>query len=241
MQFTVTNELRKKNVVEQIEKFKTPFVINIEEFEEPKTLDQVKYFWKIMGILAAYYRDEGWRGFSNNDACYMLYEEYGIYEPKELPNGKKIYSPKKTLSQMNIKEASDFISFTLFWIDEFTNCVLLPELRLCWLLHITKEDLERIEKFNFPTRDKAYRASHQKYSCLYCGKFGCECAHISLPGHGGISQKAEDWLSVPLCYNCHRGEAHQHGQSEIIDGLKLYNFDIITYCKLAYLRWLYKK
>src|SRR5262249_23475284 len=53
----------------------------------------------------------------------------------------------------------------------------------------------------WPERDRNYCAFIRVQPCLYCGnKEPSECAHI---GPHGISQKASDYMTAPMCRGCH--------------------------------------
>jgi len=247
MQFTVTNDAFRDNIFDSyIEKVRYPYNISIEPIKQMKTKKQLEYFWGgLVKVLSQYYFSLGeaeseHKPLNPQVIKLTLYDEIGIYEPIRLLTGRETYR-LIPMSEMTKEQMTEFISRVLDWMDALDPvCIIPPDLRLTWLLHITDEDVARAEKYKFPERNSLYLAYLRKQSCLYSGKYGCEAAHISLPGYGGMSQKSPDWLAIPLHYEVHK-EAHGKGHSEIINGLNLYNFDIVTYAKLAYLRWLYKK
>ena len=247
MQFTVTNDTFLDNIIKDyIKKLKFPFNISIESVKQMKTKKQLEYFWGgLAKVLSQYYFSLGESESENKPLNpqlikLTLYDEVGIYEPVRLLTGRTTYR-LIPMSEMTKEQMCEFISRVLDWIDNLDPvCIIPPDLRLTWLLHVTDEDIARANKYKFPERNSVYLAYIRKQSCLYSGKYGCEAAHISLPGYGGMSQKAPDWMAISLHSDIHR-KAHQEGHSFIIEGLNLYGFDIETYCKLAYLRWLYKK
>ena len=56
-----------------------------------------------------------------------------------------------------------------------------------------------------PMRNKRYLEYVRKLSCLMCGSvYGSDPHHIKGIGHfSGVGQKASDYLTMPLCRNCH--------------------------------------
>jgi len=242
MYFQINNSDYLDNIVYDLKnKAKYPYDLIINEIEEPKTLNQLRYFWSVMNILAAYFRGEGYRNCTSEDVCIMLYDEHGLFQKKQLPNGRLADYPVKTLSKMTKQEASDFISFSLFWIDEYTNCIIPPDLRNCWLLHVTEKDLEDSQK-EFPERDKTYLAYRGKQSCLRCGRHGrTQVAHIRLNHYAGMAEKPPDWFAISLCDECHIGIDHTKGHTDLISELPLYGFETETFCRLDYSRFLKKR
>jgi hypothetical protein len=69
--------------------------------------------------------------------------------------------------------------------------------------------------------------------CACCGEHGVQLHHIR-EGQG-ISQRASNWLVVPLCPPCHTGPAGVHGDKTMMRIYKLTELDMLadTIRKLA--------
>tara|TARA_Y100000034_G_scaffold136722_1_gene215226 strand:+ start:12660 stop:13031 length:372 start_codon:yes stop_codon:yes gene_type:complete len=58
-------------------------------------------------------------------------------------------------------------------------------------------------------RKPSYRSFVSGFACCNCGSMaGVECAHVRWQSGAGMGQKPHDWLTVPLCRDCHHGEQH---------------------------------
>jgi len=69
--------------------------------------------------------------------------------------------------------------------------------------------------------------------CACCGEHGVQLHHIR-EGQG-LSQRASNWLVVPLCPSCHTGPAGVHGDKTMMRIHKLTELDMLadTIKKLA--------
>ena len=69
--------------------------------------------------------------------------------------------------------------------------------------------------------------------CACCGEHGVQLHHIR-EGQG-LSQRASNWLVVPLCLGCHTGPAGVHGDKTMMRIHKLTELDMLadTIRKLA--------
>jgi hypothetical protein len=69
--------------------------------------------------------------------------------------------------------------------------------------------------------------------CACCGEHGVQLHHIR-EGQG-LSQRASNWLVVPLCPPCHTGPAGVHGDKTMMRIHKLTELDMLadTIRKLA--------
>lgn len=53
----------------------------------------------------------------------------------------------------------------------------------------------------------------REFACCNCGSMeNVEAAHVRMQSGAGLSQKPHDWLTVPLCHDCHHNDQHQHGE-----------------------------
>lgn len=63
-------------------------------------------------------------------------------------------------------------------------------------------------------------------SCGLCGAHGVEVHHIR-EGQGA-SQRADDFLTVPLCPSCHRGPKGIHGDRSMLKVKKWTELDLLA-------------
>lgn len=239
MQLTITNEAYRETIFDDIRKIpKFPYRIIYEPIKQMKTKDQLGFiFGGLFNVLRVYFYETQGETWTVDDIKTMLYHEVGIFQTKQYPNGMEYTNPI-TLSVMDKDQASEFISKVINWIESLDPvCILPPDLRNCWLLHVSEDDNEEIKHFNFPERDEYYLRYQRTLSCLYSGKYGyIDAHHVREEHYAGLSQKPPDWFTIPLLHEYHM-LGHTQGFKDIINGLHLYGFDIETYCKLAYMRW----
>lgn len=67
--------------------------------------------------------------------------------------------------------------------------------------------------------------------CICCHMLGTgyRAAEIHHPREGqGMSQRASDWLAIPLCPDCHRGSRGLHGDRTYMRVLKVGELDLLA-------------
>jgi len=254
MQYTVFNAEQLSNVVKEISTNKN-FPLNLwyEEVRQPKTLKQLRYVWGgLLDSLVNYFNTEGQtigegqqaRKWDTEDVKIWLYHNLIGVQYKALPDGQ-IVTYMKTMSQMDKQEMSEFINRVLIFIDLETNCILRSEIRNVWLLHVNDLYWSMIDNTNFKDEDKNYLKHQSKQTCLYCGGWNTDNEgnreviphHVRKYGKGGTGTKPPDWYTIPLCHKCH---TKLHNGVDILSGLSIYKFKLETYCKLSYVKFLYK-
>jgi len=62
--------------------------------------------------------------------------------------------------------------------------------------------------------DKEHMGRVAQLPCATCGEFGVEVHHIR--DGVGKAQRAGDWLTIPLCPDCHRGSKGIHGDKTML-------------------------
>ena len=255
--FTAQNKLIAENILKsclsKITDGKTYNII-IEEVKQYKTKKQLGFFFGgIAKALSAYYFELGY-GIDENTSYdadttkLIVYKNVLDCQSIETPYGDIIEKPIKTLSIMTMEEASAFISDTLFWVDEKTNCILPPALRYCWLLHIDENTIQRAKEYKFPNRDSSYANYIRSLPCIYCGKphyngVRSEIHHVKNVDKSCPDIIPPDWCGIPLCTDCHTGSARvQDMQPDKLKKLiPTYGFDMYMFLRLCYLRWLEHK
>lgn len=63
--------------------------------------------------------------------------------------------------------------------------------------------------------------------CACCGQCGPSSAHHIREGQG-MAQRASDYLTIPLCYECHQGPKGVHGDRSMMRLLKLGELDMLA-------------
>lgn len=66
------------------------------------------------------------------------------------------------------------------------------------------------------TAGKRHMGRVAQLSCALCGTIPVEVHHIREGEAAGGAQRASDWLTVPLCPDCHRGPRGVHGDKMIL-------------------------
>ncbi len=151
-----------------------------------------------------------------------------------------------TLSEMTKEEASLFIEGVIDYIDNHTNIILTPDLRYTWVNNIEDNQNLCLSIDNFLKTWKReypeYLSYIRKQACISCGVFGCEAHHLRMGNQSGISLKNPDYMTIPLCKNCHN-ILHQKGELSFYDDLKgIYqHLGIEKFSILCFARWIYKK
>ena len=148
---------------------------------------------------------------------------------------------------MDIEEASLFIDRCVWLIDNarcFQGLTLHPSLRYTWVRHVSKDDLLEISQAKMPRLCPEYLEHTRKQACLCCGRNNVsQVHHLKLAGESGTGFKADDWLTIPLCPQCHLGELHQKGQEEFYKNLEWITkyISLVDFCRLRFLKWQMKK
>lgn len=62
--------------------------------------------------------------------------------------------------------------------------------------------------------------------CALCGSHGVQVHHIR-EGQG-MSQRASNWLVVPLCTSCHTGPQGVHGDKTLLRIAKIEELDLLA-------------
>lgn len=216
-----------------------------------KTLKQLGYFFGgLVGSIKDYYKENGeeWEVEDIKENFYQACAKIDDRLKKDVRrfNGD-VYEVPKRLSEMDIEEASLFIDRCVWLIDNarcFQGLILHPSLRYTWVRHISKDDLLEISQAKMPRLCPEYLEHTRKQACLCCGRNNVsQVHHLKLAGESGTGFKADDWLTIPLCPQCHLGELHQKGQEEFYKNLEWITkyISLVDFCRLRFLKWQMKK
>ncbi|MFA7658784.1 MAG: hypothetical protein WCY19_05065 [Candidatus Gastranaerophilaceae bacterium] len=247
MNFTVSNRAYLKNVLNHfLANYNDGKIYRIffEEINDTKTRDQLGYiFGGLFKAIKIFFANLG-HDFSVKLIKEWIYDEVGVSELSYLPNGKQ-KEVIKTLSQMNKKEASEFINKVLFFIDEseaLQDLVLPPELRYCWTLHVDLTDIENVYTdprwWEEHEKDKQFLGYQAQQTCIRCGKKSVQVHHIQKGS--GYAKKNPDWFTIPVCYECHIEHLHSDvAEGNFLKEIKpiIGNLDIQDFCRINYNRW----
>lgn len=216
-----------------------------------KTLKQLGYFFGgLVGSIKDYYHEIGeeWEAEDIKENFYQACAKLDDRLIKQVRrfNGD-VYEVPKRLSEMDIEEASLFIDRCIWLIDNarcFQGLTLHPSLRYTWVRHVSKDDLLEISQAKMPRLCPEYLEHTRKQACLCCGRNNVsQVHHLKLAGESGTGFKADDWLTIPLCPQCHLGELHQKGQEEFYKNLEWITkyISLVDFCRLRFLKWQMKK
>lgn len=216
-----------------------------------KTLKQLGYFFGgLAKSIKEYYHDLG-EEWEIEDIKENFYQACSKLDPCLIKQVRRfngdVYEVPKRLSEMDIEEASAFIDRCIYLIDNarcFQGLILHPSLRYTWIRHIKQEDLLEASRIHLPRNCPEYLEHTRKQACLCCGKNNVsQVHHLKLAGQTGTSFKADDWLTIPLCSQCHLGELHQKGQEEFYKNLEWITkyISLLDFCRIRFLKWKMKK
>lgn len=76
------------------------------------------------------------------------------------------------------------------------------------------------------TAERRHMSRVAQLPCACCGAHGVHVHHIR-EGQG-MSQRASNWLTVPLCPDCHTGPNGIHGNKSLLRIQKLDELDLLA-------------
>ncbi|MCK0507934.1 DUF968 domain-containing protein [Aromatoleum anaerobium] len=65
-------------------------------------------------------------------------------------------------------------------------------------------------------KGKAHMGRVAQLPCCLCGTHGVQVHHIREGGAAGAGEKANDWLTLPVCPSCHTGTHGIHGNKSML-------------------------
>lgn len=74
--------------------------------------------------------------------------------------------------------------------------------------------------------ERAYMDRVAELPCACCGDYGVQLHHVR-EGQG-LSQRAQNWLVVPLCVDCHTGPNGIHGDRAMLRITKRDEMDLLA-------------
>jgi hypothetical protein len=83
-----------------------------------------------------------------------------------------------------------------------------------------------------PLKNKTYQAIIGGMECVCCSLLDQKQQGRTTVHHireaQGMSQRASDFLSIPLCYDCHQGPNGIHGDRALLRVLKCEELDLLA-------------
>lgn len=77
-----------------------------------------------------------------------------------------------------------------------------------------------------------YLGKIKQMPCVCCDLLGQKQQGVTLAHHirtgQGMAQRAGDYLTIPLCYDCHQGKNGVHGDKTYLDILKMTELDLLN-------------
>lgn len=82
--------------------------------------------------------------------------------------------------------------------------------------------------------ESVYLGKVARLGCVACSLLGFDTADTAPEIHHvregqGMAQRAQHWLAIPLCPECHRGSRGIHGDRGILRQLKCTELDLLAY------------
>jgi hypothetical protein len=74
--------------------------------------------------------------------------------------------------------------------------------------------------------EKQYMDIIAQQPCVLCGAHGVELHHLR-EGQG-MSQRASNYMVIPLCPSCHRGSSGLHGNRALLKIQKVEELDLLA-------------
>jgi hypothetical protein len=74
--------------------------------------------------------------------------------------------------------------------------------------------------------ESQYLGDVSSLPCSVCGKYGVELHHPRIGQ--GMAQRAEHFLVIPVCPDCHRGHAGIHGDRSLLKARRLTEMDLLA-------------
>lgn len=243
MNVTIRNPEQLANHIAEVSKMvEDGKVINLsyDIASKPKTKAQTGFFFKALcGQIVDYFNDCGFN-VDIADVKHGLYQQVSEIVP-EMVCDKVLFggmSRIKHLPEMDRKLMSDFINGIFSVLDSnpmYAGLKLSPDTYFNWCFHLEDEEIKGAEIADLPKRDADYLAYRRNQPCIICGiQHRSEAHHLRDTRLCGIAEKAPDWASFSLCHSCHMNIAHGTGFKDKMAWLPI---DIITFCKLCYIRW----
>lgn len=64
--------------------------------------------------------------------------------------------------------------------------------------------------------------------CCLCGSIPAEVHHARTGEAAGAAQRASDWLTIPVCPDCHRGSCGIHGNKAMLNITKKTELSLVA-------------
>lgn len=166
----------------------------------------------------------------------ILYHDFSEWRAIIGFNGRPI-PYNLTMSDMDREQMIQFIDRCIQMCNE-RDILLNPYVHHLWINNIDKMMLKNLTIEGLRYNDEVYLQHQRNFgTCLACAKYlPTEPSHIRFGSHAGTGQKPPDYLTLPLCHDCHM-ELHQKGEGTfyqenlnwILKKMTIQEFAIISY------------
>lgn len=174
------------------------------------------------------------------DVRYYFYKKVAEFMP-EIVSDCWLFGREKRikhLDEYDRETMAKFIDGCFQVLDTdpiFAGITLSPDTFYNWCFHISPEDIQMAQTMDFDDRDPEYLEYIRSRPCIICGiQHRSDAHHIKDMRLCGLTQKAPDWATIPLCHKCHLSIAHGTGFK---DRMKWLPIDMVDFLRLCYLRW----
>lgn len=243
-------EIAVKDIFQKFEEHQELKISYDKPFKD-KTREQLGFFFgALVKSIKLFFKEQGVT-YSSENIKENFYQAVSIMDESFLKHVRKFngteYTVPKRLSEMSIDEATLFIDRCIYLCDNskcFCDLVLHPSIRYTWVKKIKQDDLYNMRDTTLPREDREYLEHNRKQSCIWCGRSNnSEVHHLKEVGLTGISFKSDDWLTIPLCHDCHINQLHQKGKDEFLKDMSWItkHIDLVDFCKIKYMKWRNKR
>jgi len=215
--------------------------LSYEKATKPVTHRQVGFFFAaLVNQIWLYFRNAGF-SISEKQVRYGLYKQVAEVVPNmtyDLSMFGQTPQIKHISDMETAEEMSEFISGVFTVLDTnpmYAGIKLTPDTYYTWLNTITNDEILAVRAQTLPDRDNTYLNHIRALPCIICGiQHRSDAHHLRDTRTAGTGIKSPDWMTLPLCHDCHMNVAHGTGFKESLRWIKI---DLMDFTRLCYLRW----
>lgn len=214
--------------------------LSYELAHKPKSLAQIGFLFAALINQCQKYLESFGFVVDSEDVRYYLYKKVAEIVP-EIRSDCALFGVKgriKHIPEYDKATMSKFIDgvFTVLETDPmFEGIILTADTYYNWVYHLTPEEIKSAQVAKLPERDNDYLVFVRTRPCIICGmQHAGHAHHLKDMRLCGLTQKAPDWATMPLCPKCHMTIAHGTGFKERMSWIPI---DIIDFLRICYMRW----
>lgn len=214
--------------------------LSYELAHKPKTMAQMGFLFAALINECQKFLEEYGFVVDAEDVRYYFYKKVADIVP-EIKSDCMLFGANvriKHLSEYDRATMSKFIDgcFTVIEQDPlFEGIILSPDTFYNWVHHLSQDEIKVAQGQKLPERDTDYLEYIRTRPCIICGRQHAGHAHhLKDMRLCGLTQKAPDWATMPLCPHCHLTIAHGTGFQERMSWIPI---DIVDFLRICYMRW----